>query len=90
MVQIALELTAQHVLAQEHELGAWVALVTLQLDHHATFAALIGDLGEADRELDRLGDHPSRIRKKIRITYQNISATDENSASDAATCWFGS
>jgi hypothetical protein len=27
---------------------------------------------------------------KIRITYQNISATDENSASDAATCWFGS
>jgi hypothetical protein len=27
----------------------------------------------------------SRMRMKIRITYQNISATDENSASAAAT-----
>jgi hypothetical protein len=31
-----------------------------------------------------------RIRMKIWITYQNISAIDENSASAAATCWRGS
>ncbi len=78
-------MTAQDVLAQHHDIGPRVAFATLELDDRAALATLIGDLADADREAHDLVDH-SRALKKIRITYQNMSATDENNASDAATC----
>ncbi len=63
-VELALEVTAEDVVAQDLDVGALLVCAALDAHDH----------------------HSERIRMKIRITYQNISATDENSASDAATC----
>jgi len=86
MLQIALEMRAQYVFAQDHDFSARVTFVTLETNGRAAFTAVLCDFTQTDRETNCFGDHPSRIRMKIRITYQNMSATDENSASDAATC----
>lgn len=80
-------LHAQHVMCIDEHLERAVEIaLELRAEHVVTQdqdvgAALLGVALEAH-------DHHSlRILMKMRITYQNMSATDENSASAAATCW---